>query len=622
MAVLRPDQAQLTFAAELGPGGDLETGATTDVSGGAAGYLYADGLPGARNIDVVTGSGTFIVGDFIRIGNAAASGIHSQKEIRRIERIGDGIISSTNSFTLDRPLAFFHNSGNSGEVVECVAYTALSGSGGGEAMVTWVPGVYETVDTPDPTMAIEPRYFLGTQSKRNFFMAYKGQQTFNGSLNGIVLLNGWPLRFPFGKVVTVGGTTSGTAGNLSVSTSPGELFITASESFAVNDYLMINRQASPNTDTKTEMRRVVAKTGTLLKLNAPLEFRYTATSPVTPIYKKTTAGYFYHHILETIDLSSMSWNVRVGDSDEEDARAFSRRYVGGKVGSASISAEEGGLVNMNWDNVVFMDMIHNQQLHATSGDQAVTMYGTQADQNDVGGGDVNMPGFAIMHDIRHEHLNNALASSDPVAGGIVKDGFQTDEPYYFSQGTVTFWGQEFARIRSFNLTVNNNEDPRYYINGQFGRHRGPSEIREQRREYGMSCILALPDTADMVDLQSGAKALNSSGSLFRELLLEGTYDTTTMKGFKVSLSFEKSNGDAIRIYLPGLSHNSSISAPVLAASLDEPTNIILGGQGNDQGCFIRSAAHNIGGEAPLQVDAEILFRNLHIIIKDKNPLYP
>ena len=138
----------------------------------------------------------------------------------------------------------------------------------------------------------------------------------------------------------------------------------------------------------------------------------------------------------------------------------------------------------------------------------------------------------------------------------------------------------------------------------------------------MSCFLALPDTANMVDIQSRAKALNSSGALFRELLLEGTYDTTTMKGFKVSLAFEKANGDAIRIYLPGLQFNSSTSAPALNPSLDEPASIILGGQGNDQGCFIRSAAHNIGGEAPLQVDAEIIFRNLHIIIKDKNPLYP
>jgi len=544
----------------------------------------------------------------------------SQKEIRRIERIAN-FSSAVWDFTLDRPIGFYHVSDNASQVVECVGFTPLINTGEGTAMITWVPGVYETVDTPDPTMAIEPRYFLGSLARRNFFMAYKGQQTFNGSLNGIVLLNGWPLRFPFGKVITVGGATSGTSGSLSTSTSKGELFITASQTLATNDYIMINRQSTVSSNTNTEVRRIVDKTGTLLKLNAPLEYAYTASNPSTPIYKKTTADYFYHHIVETIDLSSLSWNVRVGDSDENDDNAFTRRYVGGKVGSASISAEEGGLVTMNWDNVVFMDMIHNQQLHAKTGDQAVTIYGTQADQNDVNSADVNMPGFAIMHDINHEHINNAFASSDPVSGGTIKDGFQDGEPYYFSQGTVTFWGEEFARIRSFNLTVNNNEDPRYYINGQYGRHRGPSEIREQRREYGMSCILALPDTESLSSISS-SKGLGSAGALFRELLLEGTYDTTTMKGFKVSLHFEKQNGDAIKIYLPGLLRNSTLSNPTLGPSLDEPASIILGGKGNEQGCFIRSAAHNIGGEAPLQVDAEILFRNLHIIIKDKNPLYP
>ena len=70
-------------------------------------------------------------------------------------------------------------------------------------MLTWIPGVYETVDTPDPVMAIEPRYFLGTQAKRDFFTAYKGQQTYTGSLGGFVLLDGKALRFPIGKVTTL-----------------------------------------------------------------------------------------------------------------------------------------------------------------------------------------------------------------------------------------------------------------------------------------------------------------------------------------------------------------------------------------------------------------------------------
>ena len=91
----------------------------------------------------------------------------------------------------------------------------------------------------------------------------------------------------------------------------------------------------------------------------------------------------------------------------------------------------------------------------------------------------------------------------------------------------------------------------------------------------------------------------------------------------MELNFEKQNADAIQIFLPGLDPTGNAT---LGSSLGEPQygSVVrtLSGKGNTQGCFIRSAAHNIGGEAPLQVDAEILFRNMHIIIKDSTAIYP
>ena len=129
----------------------------------------------------------------------------------------------------------------------------------------------------------------------------------------------------------------------------------------------------------------------------------------------------------------------------------------------------------------------------------------------------------------------------------------------------------------------------------------------------MSCVLAVPDSK-----AATSGDLDSATSLFKELLIEGTYDTTDMEGFKIFLSFQKENGDGIRIFLPGLDPDYILDLP---ASLAEPTRT-LSGKGNSQGCFIRSATHNIGGESPLQVDAEILVRNIHIIIADKIPVYP
>ena len=86
MAVLRPDQAQLTFAAEVGPGGDPETGTITDKGSPASTFLSVIASPGSRTI-TVDGESTFIVGDFIRIGSDSPNIDVSEREVRRIERI-------------------------------------------------------------------------------------------------------------------------------------------------------------------------------------------------------------------------------------------------------------------------------------------------------------------------------------------------------------------------------------------------------------------------------------------------------------------------------------------------------------------------------------------------------
>ena len=44
--------------------------------------------------------------------------------------------------------------------------------------------------------------------------------------------------------------------------------------------------------------------------------------------------------------------------------------------------------------------------------------------------------------------------------------------------------------------------------------------------------------------------------------------------------------------------------------------------GNSQGAFIRTAAHNIDDNNPLQVEADILFRSLKVVIRDSEGVYP
>ena len=155
------------------------------------------------------------------------------------------------------------------------------------------------------------------------------------------------------------------------------------------------------------------------------------------------------------------------------------------------------------------------------------------------------------------------------------------------------FGVEVARVRSFSLGVSNGEEPRYYIQRRQGNKRGPTEIREQRREYTLGVTLALPD--------SQAAAGSSGHTIFKEFFTEGDFGSG-MQGFNIVLSFTRGTNDSITITIP-----------------DDGTAAT---GGNQQGAFFRSAPHGITGDNPVQVDADILVRNAKILVTDSLYYYP
>ena len=581
MAVYRSDQAQLTFATEGGHGGYPETASAVTADGSKVGRInMSAGLPaGSRHITVDNMGTPIVVGDFIQIGpGVAGSGSTRESEVRRAEYV-DG----NTGLTLDVPTAFFH--ANNTDITSVTAVDANNK----EKLISWIPGVYETVEVPDPEQAIEGRYLLGTNQKRNFFVAYKGQQTFSGALGGFILLNGWPLRYPIGKVTSV--PSAGLTGRTHMSAAKkGDLYIDVNSASAISagDVIAIDREASPNSSSVCEIRRVTEKSTNNLKLNYPLQFAHAAagsgTSQIQTIATGTAGIYYQHDIFETVDLDTISWNVHMRDSAEAGGNDFDRRYFGGHVGSMTITADEGGLLTTSWDGINFQDMAHNQKFHSS-----------------YGSGTTALPGYALMQSINKDDLGVPQGLLSDASATYDSGGFPSTDPYYFSQGSLTMFGVEFARLRSFSLSIANNEEPRYYIGGQgkgTRRHRGPTEIRENNREYSMSASIVLPDSLD------GSSADETGRRLFTELLLEGDYGTTSssMSGFAVTLTFTRGTNDTITITIP-----------------DDGTAAAGGGE---QGAFIRSAPHTISGDNPLQVEADILFRNMKIQIKDSEPFYP
>ena len=585
MAIYRSDQAQLTFAVEAAPGGYPEMvtlAGVTNGSGTAAINLAAGQPAGSRSltVDGLSSSTEIPVGSFIRIGTVDTK----NSEIRKVE-----FVDGTTGLVLDTPTGFHHDDDTAIQVVTGVSSVDAN------KYLTFVPGVYETVETPDPEMAIEPRYYLGTTSKRNPYQFLKGQQTYTGSVGGFVLLDGRALRFPIGKVTSLPLRADATtvaylatpALTLNMNSpsgrgaKKGDVFITVSDgtSLVVDDYIVIFGAASVTSATSlatVEINKVRAKSTHIIQLDTPLQFDHIHGASVREV-DIANLDHYKHEIFETVDLDSVSWHVHVRDSSETDANDFDRRYHGGKIGNISLSAEEGGLVTCGWDGVNFLGMNHNQKLSRTqplTGGDAIA--------------DLNVPFYTLMQPIRNADVSAPGTISATAAA----------EPYYFSGGQVKLFGSVIARVRSFSLSINNNEEPRYYLKRTMGRHRGPSEILEQRREYTCSVTLALPDATTNVV---------AATNIFKELLLEGDYGSG-MQGFNIELRFDRGTNDNIIIRIP-----------------DDYTGTAGTGAttgGNQQGAFINTASHAITEANPMEVEAEVLFRNLKVIINDDIAVYP
>jgi len=552
MAVYRSDQAQLTFGVEAAPGGYPEIAVMSSLSGSVVTKSGVNHAAGSSSLQLAAATG-MAADVIVCIGGGVAN---QEQELRRVEHvIGSG---TSTVIYLDAPTAFYHAAGTAVQVA-----TGTVTDADADKFMTIVPGVYETIDVPDPDMTIEARYFLGTASKRNFFSAYKGQQTYSGALPGFLLLDGRPLRFPIGKVVTTPSAlqTETILINNTAGTKKGDVYVaydgSDSANIAVDSYVNIDAGSA----TLSEVRKVVVDTNTIMKLDYPLQFAHDNNAVIKRV--NTASGLYYtHSIIETVDLDTISWHVHMRDSGEVAANDFNRRYYGGLVGAATLAADEGGMLTMSWDGINFMGMVHNQKFR---GSETVPFYGE-------------------MQSITQDGTNDIV--------------FPTSDPYYFSQGSVKLFGQTIARIRNFSLSITNNEEPRYYIQQRFGKQRGPSEIREQRREYSLAVTLALPDTTTNVD---------TTTTLFKELLMEGDFGGAGMQGFNIELRFDRGTNDYIIIRIPDDYTGTSGGAAV---------------GGNEQGAFIRTAPHAVTGDNPLQVDADILFRNLIIEVKDATHYYP
>ena len=588
MAVFRSDQSQLTYAMESAPGGDVELNNGSRKSSGTYGQLTADHAVGTDQLTYDgLNNGPWVVGDMVRIGNLnqstdAGASTAVPFEIRRI--VHGSNLSGSGTLFLDRPLGFSH--ANNSYIVEIDGASTTQQA----KIITEIPGVYESVNVPDMVPSYEPRYFLGVGQKRDWTKMYVGAQSFSGSLPGFIPLNGKPFRWSIGSVFDVPSGVESASTDIDGAVSKGDIYVTldAGHGYSAGDFISFSSSATTRTgtsvdDTSQEIQKIAAFPSTnVARLEKPFRFDHPDDSAAREVSSGATVK---HHITEQVLLDTMSWHLHMRDSSETTANDFDRRYVGGFVDSCTISADEGGMLMIGWDTVTFQDMFHNQQEVS----QPNVNPGSEAANTGIFSGDsmsAGMPRFTEMADIS--------------TGDIT---LPTNDPYYFSEGSVKFMGQEFARVRNFNLSISNGSEPRYYISPRHGRQRGPSEIREGRRSYSMSCTLALPDSA----ASASAVGRNTATEFFKQLLMEGNYGSG-MEGFNIEITFTRGTNDSFQILIPAD-----------YTSADETTGAAVGL--GENGAFLTGAPHPIGGDPILQVAAEFSCRNLKMVVTDSEYVY-
>lgn len=354
------------------------------------------------------------------------------------------------------------------------------GTDPGTSLLTRVLGVFDRATLGDPEIEFMPFWGLADGSTRTYTIAYKGKWAMGTSVGDIMLLNGRPLFLPIGFCDTVGTDVAAGGGSdldEPAGTAAGDTQVTLTDAtdYTTPNYIQIGDGGA----THQEVRLITGVDSNTLSFTEPLWYAHDDAEVCNEVEAP-----FTHTITENTNLQGLTMHATFWDAD--GTIPVMRRYHGGKVNRATLSAEEGAQLRCSLDEVMFKGLTHDRS--------GIPMY----------------------------------------AGGVAAPtpSYPTTEPYYFSMGEVSINETTFARCRSFRLDINNACEPRYYISDNSLAGRIPYEIREGRREYTLATVIDVSDA-----------------SLYDEVMKEGTY-SSVFKGFQVVLTFTRGTNDTVTITMP------------------------------------------------------------------------
>ena len=212
--------------------------------------------------------------------------------------------------------------------------------------------------------------------------------------------------------------------------------------------------------------------------------------------------------------------------------------------------------------------------------------GGKCNRMSIGASEGEMMRIATLDMLFRNHGHNISAETVYYDADIadVTPTIPEKQIFLYSYGAVSLLGSEYARIRNFSIDVDNALDPKYYVTDGATANliQSPHEIREGRRTYRMTAQVDIAETA------------------FYTALMEQGVSGGNMVGFDVSIVFTRGTNDTITFTMP-------------------PSTAAAGG--DTQGCYIRTAPHNIVTEPVVSVTLDIDIRSMKIEIVDSDYLY-
>jgi len=205
----------------------------------------------------------------------------------------------------------------------------------------------------------------------------------------------------------------------------------------------------------------------------------------------------------------------------DDGSNFVTNYFGCKASRVVFNFEEGNPVNYGVDFIA-QDMRHNIG-------------------EDIGQG-------SALLTTKYKALTTSASAGSTIPPNLSTHTRVTEQPYFFSRVTLKFHNHEIARFRRFSLTIDNQLDPRYYLNqnetgSPIEGRQVLTEILEGRRNISFSGSLDMDDNAPS-NYPSTTPASPTDAQFVRYLLNQSFNDTDTrdmavLKGIHIQIELRR-----------------------------------------------------------------------------------